>query len=169
MFNEMRVATRLALAFIAVTILLIAGFLLGISRMAQIDEKLTEITDTNDVEIKFGNDISTEASEIGIYLRNIVLLTDDAGMKVQTDKLHETIPALEASFSAIAKLFEADAGTTQAEKDLLSKMRQQWQEVQTTLDPVLTLGLANKNEEATRLLMKTFVPKNQALRETIQT
>ena len=61
MFNNMRVATRLALAFSAIVVLLIGGFVLGVSRMSVMNDRLQEITETNDVEIRYANDLRAAA------------------------------------------------------------------------------------------------------------
>ena len=56
MFGTLRVATRLTLAFSVIVLLLIAGFVLGISRMSQINDRLEDITDVNNVEISEDGD-----------------------------------------------------------------------------------------------------------------
>jgi methyl-accepting chemotaxis protein len=168
MFSNMRVATRLALAFSAVVVLLIGGFVLGISRLAALHERLEQITGKSDVEIRLAQEMRAQSYDAAVTLRNIVLLTDEAGMRTQADNLQKDVQALEDNGSAISQLFDSDPAITQQERELLNTLRGQWQEVKPTIEPVATLGLANKNTEATALLMSTFVPKNTALRTSLQ-
>jgi methyl-accepting chemotaxis protein len=167
MFKNMRVATRLAVAFSLVVILLIAGFALGISRMGEMQARLQQITDTNDVEIQLANDMRSAAYENAINLRNVVLITDDVAMRAQVENLHKSMQAMEDAIAGLARKFDADAGLTHDQRDMLNTLRQQWQAVRPTIEPILSLGLANKSAEATKLLMSDFVPHNTALRESI--
>ncbi len=78
MFSNMKVATRLAVAFTIVLLLLIAVVGLGISRLALINEGLRAITEENNVEMAHAEGMRSAAYETSIAVRNLVLLTDAA-------------------------------------------------------------------------------------------
>ena len=66
MFNGMKVATRLAIAFGIVMLTLVSVLAVGITRMARIDEGLRTVTQETDVELRQANlDVHGYVPDIG--------------------------------------------------------------------------------------------------------
>src|SRR5690348_15745158 len=120
MFGNLKVSTRLAMAFGVVVLLLVGVIALGISRMQRVNEGLRTITEENNVEIRHATTLRAAAFEVSISMRNLMLMTDDAQMKTEAATLHQSYQDFEAEASELDTLFTRIAGTTQTEKDILA-------------------------------------------------
>src|SRR5882762_1157074 len=87
MFADMKVGTRLAMAFGAVLLLLIGVVLTGVSRMSLVNDHLHSITTENNVEAREANDIRASAFRIGLTVRDLIITTDEATLKGQREQL----------------------------------------------------------------------------------
>ncbi len=65
MFQDMKVGTRLSIAFGVVLALLVGVILVGISRMANINEALRSITEENNEQIRHVAEIRAASYAIG--------------------------------------------------------------------------------------------------------
>jgi methyl-accepting chemotaxis protein len=167
MFSDMRVSTRLALAFGVVLILLIGVIGVGMSRLAQLNEGLRAITEENNLEMKHALAMRAEAFQVSVKLRNLILYTDDAQMKHESEELRKASESFGSEADALQKMFFDIAGTTQTEKDLMASVKKQWQELLPDFDKVAMLGLANKNEEALKYLSSGVSQRNTAMQDTL--
>src|SRR5690348_13056438 len=81
MFRDMKVGVRLALAFAMVLTLMVAIVVVGVTRLAALNEEIDAITDVNDVEIRHATSMEKLSLNIGTDLRNMVIFTDPAALK----------------------------------------------------------------------------------------
>jgi methyl-accepting chemotaxis protein len=167
MFSDMRVSTRLALAFGVVLILLIGVIGIGVSRLGQLNEGLRTITEENNVEMKHALSLRAAAFQVSVSIRNLILYTDDAQMKSEHEVLRKAIDKFGSEADALEKQFFSLASTSQTEKELLASVQKQWQELQPDLDKVASLALVNKNEEALKYLTSGVAQRNAAMRDTL--
>ena len=169
MFGEMKVSTRLALAFGVVLTLLIGIIALGIGRMAQVNEGLRIITRENMVEITHANGMRSAAAEVSIKIRNLMLDTDDDKMKSDEAALHKAYSSFEASSIALEKMFATIATTTPDERQTLSTVKKEWLELQPLFDKTASLGLAHKRQDAFNYYMQESGAslKNANMRDTL--
>ena len=73
MFRDMKVGTRLTLAFGAVLVLLVAVIGVGLMRMAAIRTNLRTITDENIVAMRHATAMSAEAAQVSTSVRDALL------------------------------------------------------------------------------------------------
>ena len=121
MFNGMKVGTRLAIAFGAVVVLLIAVVSVGTSRMALINSGLRTITAENNVEMLDAIKMRAAAFDISLTLRNMMLYTEDAKLKEENDNLQKAIQTFESASDALGQMFSSIQNTGAADKELLAK------------------------------------------------
>ena len=81
MFGEMKVSTRLALAFGVVLVMLVGVIALGISRMARVNEGLRVITEENNAKMNHAVGMRGAAFQVSVSVRNLMLMTDEAQTK----------------------------------------------------------------------------------------
>src|SRR5882757_6886177 len=124
MFADMKVGTRLAMAFGAVLLLLIGVVLTGVSRMSLVNDHLHSITTENNVEAREANDIRANAFRIGLTVRDLIITTDEATLKSQREQLEASGKTLEASVEKLDQLFTSLASTTPTEKALIAKIKE---------------------------------------------
>jgi methyl-accepting chemotaxis protein len=152
MFNGMKVGTRLAVAFGAVVILLIAVVAVGTSRMANINANLRSIADEDLVEMIDAAKMRGAAYQMSVSLRNLMLFTEDGKLKAENETLHKSIQMLESGSDALAPMF-ANTSTTPTEHDLLTRIKAAWLEARPMMEQAATLGAAGKGQEAYKFYM----------------
>jgi methyl-accepting chemotaxis protein len=168
MFADMKVSTRLAMAFGVVTVLLVAILLLGISRIGLINEALRTITEENNAEINYATGMRGSSYKVSVAVRNIILFTDESQMKSEYERLQKALQAFTDNADSLEKLFGRLGSTTQKEKDMLADVRSHWRELVPEFEKVVALGMANKNQEATAMLNSGIAARNAQMREKLE-
>ena len=148
MFNDMKVGTRLTVAFAVVLATLIAVIMVGVSRMASVNDGLRTITEEDMIEMQHAVTMRGAAFQVSVSLRNLMLFTEDKDMKPEYEKLHKSIQTFDDESKALGQMFNSISSTTNTEKDLLSTTVKIWQDQQADIEKTAQLGLANKNDEA---------------------
>jgi methyl-accepting chemotaxis protein len=155
--KNMKVGTRLALGYALVLTLLgiIVGF--GLLKMQQMQDRLSLITDVNNVQITLVGSMRDGVGGRMIALRNLAILTDTGKMTLESQRIR----ALEAGYAEtkakLGKTFETPF-TTPEEKALFAKLEEQERAVMPLMAEAEKLGLANKFEETNDLLMNKVAP-----------
>src|SRR5688500_9797885 len=89
MFNDMKVGTRLAIAFGVVLVLLVAVVAIGVSRMANINAQLRSIADENVVQMQLAHEIRAASYSVSSTIRNLIILTDEDKLQADYAKLQD--------------------------------------------------------------------------------
>ncbi len=168
MFNKMKVATRLSMAFGTVLILLLALVGTGISRLAAINDGLRVITEENNVEMAHALGMRGAAFEMSISIRNMILQTDGAKVKLEQGTLDQSFSKFESEYAALNRMFTATPGTTQTEKDLMTEIRSSWNVVRQGTQTVADMALSGKQKDAYNYFMSNVSPTSRPMRATVQ-
>jgi methyl-accepting chemotaxis protein len=126
-----------------------------------VQDGMDDVVEVNNVQSNLANDMRIAINQIGAAARDIVLVTDEAGMRSLSDGLKKSSTDYAAVEKKLGDMFAADASTTAKEKALLDKIRSANADATPKVDAVVRLGLANKNDEATALLLKEAKPAIQ--------
>jgi methyl-accepting chemotaxis protein len=161
MFADLKVGTRLALAFGAVLLLLVGMLLTGVSRLSVVNEHLHAITDENSVEAREAADIRAATSQVALVIRDLIIASDSSTLKAKREELAADIRSLDDRLDKLDQLFNTLASTTPTEKELMSKLKGMSPGFKAAAIAVADLGAANKNDEATAVLRKEFDPRYQ--------
>ncbi len=168
MLEQMKVGTRLTIAFGIVLALLVAVVVTGVSRMAAVDNLLHSITTENNVASRDAASIREDVLTVGSLARDLIITKDNATLQLDHQKLQKREQDLAAVIGAIDRLFGSLASTTSTQKDLMSKIRQMAPDYSSTAEKVAQLGIQNKNADATTLLRQEFDPRSEALLPVVQ-
>ena len=99
MFRDLKVGTRLTLAFSAVLVLLIAVIGVGLLRMAAIRANLRSITDENIVAMRHATAMSAEAAQVSSSIRDALLLHDDEKLKAAAADVDQAMKNFDAQIA----------------------------------------------------------------------
>ncbi|MGK5053680.1 methyl-accepting chemotaxis protein [Janthinobacterium sp. RB2P8] len=153
---KMKVGTRLGLGFALVLVLLVAVTILGIARMAQIQERLDHVINVNNVVTRLVIDMRGNVSDRITSLRILTLMTDASDMepemariKTQTSTYQETQKKLEEKFAI---------ESTAEEKTLLASIKEYEAAAMPAIAKASALWMANDAEGATRVMIKEIRP-----------
>ena len=158
-FQNAKLATKFTVAVVIATVLLIAMIGMGGFSMSTIKHHLDKVADDRVPKVIASKDSVITLRTVGLVARNIVLLTDEPGMKAEKDRLDQ----LRLDFAKLEKQL-TDTVTTDAGKAALAKMSAAASAMAGPLDRAVSLGLANKNDEAVKVLMSEARPaQNRAV------
>ena len=151
--NNLKIGTRLAAAFSIVLALLVGAIGLGLNSMSDINAALVKVVDSNNVKMDAATDMRDAQRRMAIHVRNIVMLTDDAGMAEQKIGMEKAREDYGVASKRLRDLNSLDEG-----KAILAKIDAARTETLPLMDEAASLGQANKNVEATQVLIKRVAP-----------
>jgi len=156
--TKLKVGTRLALGFGLVLLLLTMVTMLGISRMAQIQERLEKVVSVNNVETRLVIEMRTLVNDRTVSLRNLTLLTDPADMRPELARIKQQTNAYGYAQNKLGTMFDAESRTTLAENELLSAIREQEALAIPLINQAIGFWTDNKPETATRIMIRQVRP-----------
>jgi methyl-accepting chemotaxis protein len=162
MFANIKIGLRLAAGF-AVVLLLMAGIaMVGLTGMASVENRLTEITGDNMLKMKYINNMSEAVHIVTRITRTIILQEDKDQVAVEAKKLASYRDKYNEAWTALEKTSASDKG-----KAVRAKIKELAGEARTATDKVLELAYADKDAEATKLLMSSAAPAAQKWQDAL--
>ncbi|PHV10612.1 methyl-accepting chemotaxis protein [Chitinimonas sp. BJB300] len=160
--SKMRVSTMLGMGFalMMIIMLFVAGF--GLVSLSQINNTIV-INDGNAERSAVAKDMSSAQYRMIISIQNLALLTDESEMAtINQERLQakSEYEALEMKLNQL--IFRAKA------KEIANQVKRERDIGMPLLDRVAQLGLANKNAEATNLLIKELLPLAKRWRDQLE-
>jgi methyl-accepting chemotaxis protein len=154
--NEMKVRTRLALGFALVLALLAIVTVLGLVRMAQIQDRLDRVVTVNSVVSRLVSEMRDNVGDRETRLRILTLLSDPADMEPEMLKIREQTNKYGVAMKALSDKF-AEVGSAE-EKALLAQIREFEGQTMPAIAKASELYLAANAEEATRVMIREVRP-----------
>lgn len=154
----MKVSTRLAAGFGVVIVMLGLTASVGISRMAQMHERLQTVVNVNDAEKNQVMVMRATVFDRMIALRNIALLSDKTEMAAQVARIEEDEKRYAKADEALASMFAAHNSTPADQKAALQVAREQQKAAAPIMQRAVAAGLVNDNFLAGNLLIKDLRP-----------
>jgi len=156
MFANVKIGVRLAAGFAAVLLLMAALTMVGLNGMTTVEERLNEITGDNMVKMKYINDMSEAIHIVTRITRTIILQDDKAAVAVEAKKLASYREKYNEAWSALEKTSASEKG-----KAIRAKIKEAAAEARAATDKVLELAYADKDADATKLLLSSAAPATQ--------
>jgi methyl-accepting chemotaxis protein len=153
---KMKVGTRLGLGFAMVLLFLVAVTALGISRMAQIQDRLDHVVGVNNVVSRLVIDMRTNVADRVTSLRILTLLTDAGDMESDMNRIKDLATKYDDAQKKLSAQFAIEA--LPEEKALLATIKEQEGIAMPAIGRASALWLDNKAEEATKILIKEIRP-----------
>jgi methyl-accepting chemotaxis protein len=153
---KMKVGTRLGLGFALVLLFLVAVTTVGIFRMAQIQDRLDHVISVNNVVSRLVVDMRANVGDRITSLRILTLMTDAGDMEPEMNRIKELAGKYADAQNKLSSQFSLEA--TPEEKALLATIKEQEAIAMPAIAKASELWLANKAEEATKVLIKEIRP-----------
>ncbi|MEM8511184.1 methyl-accepting chemotaxis protein [Massilia sp. MP_M2] len=154
--NNMKVGTRLALGFALVLVLLVAVAVVGIMRMAQIQDRLDHVVSVSNVSTGLVVEMRNNVSDRLASLRVLTLMTDPADMEPEIVKFKEQTAKYDAAQAKLATLFAKHANTQ--ETTLLNQIKEHEATAMPAIARATELYLAANAMDATRVMIREVRP-----------
>jgi methyl-accepting chemotaxis protein len=162
MFGNMRVATRLALGFGIVLVLLVVQSVQSLQSMAAMDEQTRTITESRYPKIKLIDDIIQLALDNGIQVRGMLLATSDAEIDELRQRIQEGRKTNAANYEQLDKWVNVSEGQALLD-DAMAKRKDLSAKYETLFQLIKT-----DRAKAIEFLNKEFRPTNQAQMEILR-
>jgi methyl-accepting chemotaxis protein len=161
----MKVGVRLGLGFALVLVLLVMVTVVGILRMAQIQNRLDHVVNVNNVVTRLVVDMRNNVSERVTSLRTLTLMTDPADMEPELNRFKEQTAKYDALQQKLAAKFSEEASAE--EKALLNQVKEAEGTAMPAIAKASQLYLANNAMDATRVMVKEIRPAQKKWLEAL--
>jgi methyl-accepting chemotaxis protein len=162
MFANMKIGLRLTLGFAIVLALMAALAFVGINGMSGVQGRLDEIVKDNMAKIKLNSEMSEAIHVVVRITRTMILLSDPAAINAEHKKLEQVRNKYNEAWDALDKTAASEKG-----KAARAKIKAAAAESRALNDKVMDLSLANKDPEATKLLLEEAAPAAQKWQDAI--
>jgi methyl-accepting chemotaxis protein len=162
---NMKVGVRLGLGFALVLVLLVTVTVVGILRMAQIQNRLDHVVNVNNVVTRLVVDMRNNVSERVTSLRTLTLMTDPADMEPELTRFKEQTAKYDALQQKLAAKFSEEASAE--EKSLLNQVKEAEGAAMPAIAKASALYLANNAMDATRVMVKEIRPAQKKWLEAL--
>mgnify|MGYP000264035057 CR=1 FL=1 len=152
-FNNMKVANRLALVFGLVLIMSIVSSVFGLSKLASIQASLEDVVLDNNVKIQLNHEMAEEVHVVSRIMRTIALLEEKADKERENQKLVHTREAYNKAWDGLNKYPASETG--KANRAKIAAAASMTRELN---DKVIAYGMGGQQKEAVELLMKEAAP-----------
>jgi methyl-accepting chemotaxis protein len=163
---NMKVGVRLGLGFALVLVLLVMVTVVGILRMAQIQNRLDHVVSVNNVVTRLVVDMRNNVSERVTSLRTLTLMTDPADMEPELKRFKDQTEKYNALEQKLADKFAAEGSSD--EKNLLAQIKDAEGLMMPAVAKASQLYLANNAVEATRVMVKEIRPAQKKWMEALE-
>jgi methyl-accepting chemotaxis protein len=162
---NMKVGVRLGLGFALVLVLLVVVTVVGILRMAQIQNRLDHVVSVNNVVTRLVVDMRNNVSERVTSLRTLTLMTDPADMEPELNRFKEQTAKYDALQQKLAAKFAVEASSE--EKSMLARIKDAEGVAMPAIAKASQLYLANNAMDATRVMVKEIRPAQKKWLEAL--
>jgi methyl-accepting chemotaxis protein len=163
--TKMKVGTRLGLGFTLVLFFLVIVTTIGIYSMSNIQTRLENIVNINNVQSRLMMDMRAVAYDRGVSLRNLTLLTEIDDMGPDLKRIEDQSKKYAELEDKLSQSFDANVSTTKEEneglknlKEGLKKLKEFRQAASALPEKAKELGLANNFEAATIAFIRKVRP-----------
>ncbi len=162
----MKVGMRLGLGFALVLFFLVAVTVIGIVRMAQIQDRLDHVVGVNNVVTRLVIDMRGNVSDRINSLRILTMMSSPDEMEADMNRIKAQTAKYDEIEKKLTDKFAAESSPE--EKALLAQVKQHEAVAMPAIAKASELWLANKAEEATRVMIKEIRPAQKKWMEALE-
>ncbi|MFZ6644111.1 methyl-accepting chemotaxis protein [Undibacterium sp. TJN25] len=155
--GSMKVSTRLTAGFGLVLALLLTVVLLSLTRMSQMQGRMEEIANVNNVQASLASTMYLTITERALALRNLILLSDDGEIQIEINRIKAQAKKYAEAEEKLSKMLSRD-GNAGSEISLFNNIKEQAALAEPFIAKAAGLGLQKKGDEAYKVLRFEFRP-----------
>jgi methyl-accepting chemotaxis protein len=163
--SKMKVGVRLGLGFALVLALLVVVTVVGILRMAQIQDRLDHVVSVNNVSSRAVIEMRNNVHDRLASLRVLTLMTEATEMEPELMKFKEQTVKYDEAQKKVSRIFAASG--TDGEKALLAEVKGHEATAMPAIAKASALYLANDAMSATRVMIKEVRPVQKKWTEAL--
>ncbi|QWR76322.1 methyl-accepting chemotaxis protein [Candidatus Magnetomonas plexicatena] len=148
MLQNMKTGTRLGLAFGIVVVLLLVIAIVGISRLADLNDEMSNIVKVEYPKVAYCNDLLASINQIARSMRNMLILENKELIQKELDKVQDTRKKIVADLEKLTPLVKSESGKAGLKAILDARAV-----YVTGQDEFLKLSADGKQSEAKELLL----------------
>jgi len=153
-----KIGVRLGASFGLLIALILVMAVVGISRMAVINNNLRDITDKNIVKMVLMETMSSAVNDEAIAVRNLILVTDAAEIQAMQKRIEAAAGRFEEAKTKLAGMLVTEKG-----KEAFAKISDGAKAKESSMRKVIDYGLARKKAEAASTLLAEVRPLQRKL------
>ncbi|MES2878728.1 MAG: MCP four helix bundle domain-containing protein, partial [Pseudomonadota bacterium] len=162
-FANIKIGVRMTAGFTAVLLLMVALAMIGIKGMASIQARFDETVNLNMYKSHILNDMSDSVHVISRVMRTMVLLNDPQAVANEYKKIEQARQTYGKAWEALQKTSTSEKG-----QQVRDKIQTLLREGGAVNNKVIELALANKDEEATKLLLEVSGPAVARVQDALE-
>ena len=155
--NQLKISTRLAVAFAVMVLLLVALGAVALVRSAHQRAELKDVVDVRIPIIKALGALNDGVNEQAIQLRNLAIFTSEAIVKSATSQIAAASADVDVQYTTLNTLVSSEKG-----KELMARMQQRRADFLKLRDQYLTTLQQGQRDEALKLLEEQLRPAQRA-------
>jgi methyl-accepting chemotaxis protein len=147
-FADLKIRSRLALAFGAVLLLSMLSSGLALVKLSRIEANLEDIVQDNNVKLKLGNDMSDSIHVVARVMRSLMVLDDPAQKQHELGKIAKAREDYDRHWAKLGQLSGSEAGMA-----IRARIAEARDRARPLNSRVIELGMAGQVAQARSLLM----------------
>ena len=156
-FSNMKIGTRLGLAFGMVLVLLSGVALIGVARLNTLDNAITSAIDFSGNENHLISQALGSAQGAAIAMRNLIILNDVPRMTAEKQAFDQRLARYNDFEKKLNDVFSEDPGKTDEERNFLKQLKVVRDDALPLVEKAATLGLHN-DPRGPEVMMSETVP-----------
>lgn len=160
--GNLKVRTRLAIAFGLVVLVTIAMGLFSLNRLGAIEANLEEIVLSNNVRMQLNQDMSESVHVVARVMRTIILLDERADHEREYEKITKARAEYDKAWETLQQFPPSEAA-----KPLRAQIAAARDAARPLNNQVIELSKANKDADARGLLLTKAAPATQAWQDAL--
>ncbi|KKB63337.1 chemotaxis protein [Robbsia andropogonis] len=166
--SKLTVAARLNIGFGVMVALLLAISSISVLKLYAVNTSITKVVDYGGAETDLLSQCLSDAQDASAAMRNLIILQDEASMKLQKTIYDQKIAAYLVTAKQAHDLFDADPSVTPREKELLALTAETRQAAMPLVERAAALGFTN-DPAGPDFLMKEAGPAIDKWTDAIKT
>ncbi|MGK5078760.1 methyl-accepting chemotaxis protein [Janthinobacterium sp. HLX7-2] len=158
MFERWKIATRLRAGLGVLVVMLMMVSSLGISRMAENQHRVTEITEVNNLKSRLATTMRDSVYEGMVHLRNVALVGSLSAIQEELAQLNEQHRRYVQVQGKLASTFSGHSADAVRERALLQEIRQAQTAAGPLIARVATMAAANQGDQVYQVLVNELLP-----------